>query len=328
MSEELLRVEHLSKGFSSGSSWALRRGPMLQAVDDVSFTVRRGETFGIVGESGCGKTTLGKCIVRLYRPEGGRMLYRSPQGEEKDLLALKGRESFAMRRAIQMVFQDPYASLNPMRNILDAFDEPLRIHGFGNRTQRRDIVAHALEKVNLQPDYMYRYPHEFSGGQRQRICIARALAMQPELIVCDEPVSALDVSIQAQILNLMKELQQELGLSYLFMAHDLSVVQYMSDRIAVMYLGQIVETAEAAELYRSRRHPYTQALLNAVPVPVLGRRCQQTVLHGDVPSPLAPPSGCRFHPRCEHCTERCTREAPVLHDVGGGHLVACHLCEK
>ncbi len=328
MNDELLRVEHLSKRFATGSSWQIKKAPALQAVQDVSFSVRRGETFGIVGESGCGKTTLGKCIVRLHTPEAGRMVYCEEDGAEKDLLAIKGKESFAMRRRVQMVFQDPYASLNPMRNILDAFDEPLRIHGFGDKEQRREIVARMLEKVNLQPDYMYRYPHEFSGGQRQRICIAKALAMDPELIVCDEPVSALDVSIQAQILNLMRQLQKELGLSYLFIAHDLSVVQYMSDRIAVMYLGQIVELADADELYAQRLHPYTQALLSAVPVPVLGQRSQRIVLGGDVPSPLAPPSGCRFHPRCAHCTQRCREEAPALRDVGGGHQVACHLYDE
>lgn len=323
MSEELLRVEHLSKGFSSGSSWALRRGPMLQAVDDVSFTVRRGETFGIVGESGCGKTTLGKCIVRLYRPEGGRMLYRAPQGEEKDLLALKGRESFAMRRAIQMVFQDPYASLNPMRNILDAFDEPLRIHGFGNRAQRRDIVAHALEKVNLQPDYMYRYPHEFSGGQRQRIGVARALALDPKLVVCDEPVSALDVSIQAQILNLMRELQRKYQLTYIFISHNLSVVKHICDRIAVMYLGNIVEIAPKKELFDNPLHPYTKALLGAIPIPDPDIPAMQDMLEGDVPSPINPPKGCCFHTRCHGCCEECTAQKPKLVNVGNDHWVAC-----
>jgi len=332
MAEELLKIENLSKSFATGSSWALKRSPVLHAVENISFTVRRGETFGVVGESGCGKTTLGKCIVRLHAPETGKMICCTPEGEQKDLLSLNKKDSFAMRRNIQMIFQDPYASLNPMRNILDAFDEPLRIHGLGNKEQRRELVAQMMKKVNLQPDYMYRYPHEFSGGQRQRICIVKALAMKPELIVCDEPVSALDVSIQAQILNLMKELQAELGLAYLFIAHDLSVVQYMSNRIAVMYLGQIVELADSEELYHNRLHPYTRALLDTVPVPVVSPEGQKladkAVLHGDVPSPLDPPKGCRFHPRCAMCTPKCKEQAPELRNVGNGHMVACHLVDS
>jgi len=228
-----------------------------------------------------------------------------------------------------MIFQDPYASLNPRKNILEAFDEPLRIHGFGDKKKRLAIASGMLEAVNLQPEYLYRYPHEFSGGQRQRICIARALALNPELIVCDEPVSALDVSIQAQILNLMRDLQEEYGLTYLFIAHDLSVVQYMSDNVAVMYLGKIVEIADSASLYSLQAHPYTRALMSAIPIPEYGARRDYTPLGGDVPSPVNPPSGCRFHPRCEFCKDICRVEEPPLKPIGGGnHLVACHLTEK
>ncbi len=325
MIDELLIAQSLIKYYRTGTGWSEKKARPVKAVDGVSFTLYRGETLGIVGESGCGKTTLGKCIVRLLDPDEGKLWFNR-DGETCNILMLNKKDGFDMRRRIQMVFQDPYGSLNPRLNILGAFDEQLRIHGFGDRAKRREIVAQALERVNLQPDYMYRYPHEFSGGQRQRICIARALAMSPELIVCDEPVSALDVSVQAQILNLMKDLQKELGLSYIFIAHDLSVVQYMSDRIAVMYLGKIVETASADELYERKLHPYTQALLSAVPVPVYGAKKERIILKGDVPSPLAPPNGCRFHPRCAHCREICRQVEPELREIGTtGHRVACHL---
>ena len=321
--EKLLIVENVSKEYKSRKK---EKGVNLtvKAVDDVSFYVKKGETFGIVGESGCGKTTLGKCIVRLHPPTAGKMLYEV-DGEMKDLLTLSKKDSFRMRQKVQIVFQDPYASLNPMHNILEAFDEPLRIHGFGDKEKRKEIVAEMLRAVNLQPEYMYRYPHEFSGGQRQRICIAKALAMQPDLIVCDEPVSALDVSIQAQLLNLMKDLQKQYGLSYVFIAHDLSVVQYMSDRIAVMYLGKIVEMGTAEELYSNSCHPYTKALLSAVPTPVFGQKKERIVLPGDIPSPLNPPTGCRFHTRCEHCTEKCKQVEPKLTLLDGEHMIACHM---
>ncbi len=325
--EKLLIAEHVSKEYVSRKK--LKGKPLtVKAVDDVSFYVTKGETFGIVGESGCGKTTLGKCIVRLHAPTKGKLLYQV-DGRMTNLLDLPRKLSFALRRNIQIVFQDPYASLNPMHNILEAFDEPLRIHGFGNAEERRAIVAEMLERVNLQPDYMYRYPNEFSGGQRQRICIAKALALKPDLIICDEPVSALDVSIQAQILNLMRKLQRELGLTYIFIAHDLSVVQYMSDRIAVMYLGKIVETGESQELYVNSLHPYTKALLSAVPTPVYGQKKQRIVLPGDIPSPMNPPSGCRFHARCSQCMDICRRVEPQLTACGNGeHMVACHLFQK
>ena len=232
-----------------------------------------------------------------------------------------------MRRRIQMVFQDPYASLNPMKNIWTTFDEPLRIHGFGNKEKRMEIASRMMEAVNLQPEYLFRYPHEFSGGQRQRICIARALALNPEIIVCDEPVSALDVSIQAQIMNLMKKLQKEFGLTYIFIAHDISVVEYMSTRVAVMYLGKVVETAPAKSFSTKCLHPYAQALMSAVPIPELDVKKEEIILSGDVPSPIRPPQGCRFHPRCPYCTERCRQEEPQLRPIGNGteHQAACHL---
>ena len=303
----------------------------VRAVDDVSLRVHEGETLGIVGESGCGKTTLGKCLVRLHKPSGGELRIRFEDIGLTDLFSLGQADSFKARRRVQMVFQDPYSSLNPMKNILTAFDEPLKIHGFGDKATRREIIAEALRTVNLQPDYMYRYPHEFSGGQRQRICIAKALALKPEVVVCDEPVSALDVSIQAQILNLMKSLQKMLNLTYVFIAHDLSVVEYMSDRVAVMYLGKVVELADAEELYSNRAHPYTEALLSAVPIPVLGARKDRILLKGDVPSPFNPPSGCRFHPRCSKIIKNsniCSEVEPVLKPIGeaGKHFTACHLC--
>ena len=330
MIDELLVAQSLIKYYKTGRGWGwnAQKAKPVKAVDGVSFTVLRGETFGVVGESGCGKTTLGKCIVRLLEPDEGKLFFNGGDIDTVNLLALDKEQSFAMRRRIQMIFQDPYGSLNPRLNILNSFDEPLRVHGLGSREQRREKTAEMLEAVNLQADYMYRYPHEFSGGQRQRICIARALAMQPQLIVCDEPVSALDVSIQAQILNLMKKLQKQFELSYIFIAHDLSVVQYMSDHIAVMYLGKIVETAPANELCERRLHPYTQALLSAVPVPEYGRASERKALTGDVPSPIDPPMGCRFHPRCEHCMEICREMEPELKKVSGagaGHRVACHL---
>ena len=321
----LLVVENLTMEFHSPRRFLEKRKPSVKAVNNVSFEVKEGETFGLVGESGCGKTTLGKCIVRLLKPTSGKIFYND-DGEMKDLLRLPKKESQAMRKKIRIVFQDPYASLNPQHTILEAFDEPMRVHGVGgSKEQRRELIAQALERVNLQPDYIYRYPHEFSGGQRQRICVAKALVLEPKLIVCDEPVSALDVSIQAQLLNLMKDLQNDLGITFVFIAHDLSVVQYMSDRIGVMYLGNMVELADSDELYNNTMHPYTEALLSAVPVPVYNAQKERIILEGDVPSPMNPPSGCPFHPRCSKCMEICKQEKPVLEQKRDGHYVACHL---
>lgn len=330
MNQHLLEIEHLKMYFPVTKGFFQRVVGHVHAVDDVSLYVEKGETLGIVGESGCGKTTLGKCIVRLNKPTDGRMLLTGEDGEQKDLMKLDKAEGFTAKRRIQMVFQDPYASLNPMKNILTAFDEPLKIHGFGNRKERLQIASKAMVDVNLQPEYLYRYPHEFSGGQRQRICIAKALALKPELIVCDEPVSALDVSIQAQIMNLMKHLQKEYGLTYIFIAHDLSVVEYMSTRIAVMYLGKVMETAPAKGFSDICLHPYSQALLSAVPIPDIDVSREEILLTGDVPSPIHPPEGCRFNPRCRFCTERCRKEVPELKVLKDdpNHMVACHMIEE
>ena len=328
--QELMRVEHLKKYYPISRGALKKTVGYVKAVDDVSFSIYKGETLGLVGESGCGKSTLGKCIVRLPIPTEGKIFLNEQEIGMKNVLSLDKRESFSARRRVQMVFQDPYASLNPRMNIYHAFDEPMRIHGIGDRRERKEKIARALETVNLQPDYMYRYPHEFSGGQRQRICIAKALALNPEMMVCDEPVSALDVSIQAQLMNLMRKLQREFQLTYIFIAHDLSVVQYMSDRVAVMYLGKIVELADSGELYRRQVHPYTRALLSAVPSPVLQERRGRIILKGDVPSPANPPAGCRFHTRCEQCREICTRREPELKPLKTDekHLVACHFAEQ
>jgi len=326
----ILEVTNLKKYYpiSAGLLAGGKKGAV-KAVDDVSLNVYEGETLGIVGESGCGKTTFGKCLVRLHKLTGGHMNINIDD-EMVDLTALNKKDSFRTRRRVQMVFQDPFSSFNPVKTIINTFDEPLRIHGFGDKNQRKEIIAEALKTVNLQADYMYRYPHEFSGGQRQRICIARALSLDPQVIVCDEPVSALDVSIQAQILNLMKDLQVERNLTYVFIAHDLSVVQYMSDRIAVMYLGKVVELADAEGLYNNSTHPYTEALLSAVPVPIIGAKRDRIILTGDVPSPINPPSGCPFHPRCPKAIDICSVEAPEFRGLNGDedHLVACHLADN
>ena len=327
--EKILVVDHLTMEYQSQRRLFSKPEPSVKAVNDVSLYVNKGETFGIVGESGCGKTTLGKCIVRLLTPSKGEIWYQDGENK-KDLLHLDKNDSFSLRKKVQIVFQDPYASLNPMHNILEAFDEPMRVHGIGGDAEnRKELIADALRSVNLQPEYMYRYPHEFSGGQRQRICIAKALVMKPEIIICDEPVSALDVSIQAQILNLMRDLQKKYNLTYIFIAHDLSVVQYVSDRIAVMYLGNVVELADAEELYEKPMHPYTEALLSAIPTPVYNAHKDRIILNGDVPSPLNPPMGCPFHPRCAKCMQICKEKKPELCKEGeSGHLVACHLYAK
>ena len=302
----------------------------IHAVDHVSLQLKKGETLGLVGESGCGKTSLGKCVVRLQNPTGGEISYYSEDGTKLDMLSMNPKEILMMRKKIQMVFQDPYSAMDPSKTILDSFEEPMKLHGYKNREERIAIIEELFRAVNLQPEYMYRYPTEFSGGQRQRICIARALCINPEIIVLDEPVSALDVSIQAQVLNLLKDLQEKRNLTYIFIAHDLSVVEYMSDRIAVMYLGNILELANAETLYTQHKHPYTEALLSAVPIPIRHRNKSRIILKGDVPSPANPPSGCPFHPRCNYCKDICKAEKPRLLPLKSDptHMVACHFAEE
>ncbi len=321
--EVLLRVEHVKKYFPIRSGILVQREiARVHAVDDVSFDLRAGETLGLVGESGCGKSTLARCIARLYDVTSGSLVF-----EGSDISAYSRRQLRPVRRELQMVFQDPYASLNPRKRVGAIISDPLRIHHAGSRAQISKRVQELLELVGLSPEHINRYPHEFSGGQRQRIGVARALALKPKLVIADEPVSALDVSIRAQVINLLDDLQDELGLTYIFIAHDLGVVRHVSDRIAVMYLGKIVEISPAEELYERPVHPYTEALLSAVPIPDpdLSAERQQIVLEGDVPSPISPPSGCRFHPRCRYATEICQTEEPPLVQYGTlGHLAACH----
>ncbi len=311
--QELVQVRHLVKHFPVENS-----DDVVRAVDDITFDILAGETLGLVGESGCGKSTVGRCLLRLYEPTSGDVYF-----ENKNLVGLPNREMQALRREMQIIFQDPYASLNPRLTILSIVSEPLKIHGIGNKTERKDKVADLLKKVGLDPNYMHRYPHEFSGGQRQRLGIARALALNPKLIIADEPVSALDVSVQAQVVNLLQDLQQEFGLTYLFISHGLAVVEHISQRVAVMYLGKIVEIAEAKELYENPLHPYTKALLSAIPVPDPKHKRERIVLQGDVPTPINPPSGCRFRTRCPFAIEECALVVPELREITKGHTAAC-----
>ena len=322
--EEFLRVEHLKTYFPVYKGFLKRHVGDVKAVDDVSFSLGRGETLGVVGESGCGKTSLGKTLMMLAPRTAGEIQYNF-DGELKKVSEMSRSELFRLRENVSMVFQDPYSSLNPQKKISEAFDEPMRVHNLGDRAKRRQRMEELMRMVNLDVKYLDRYPHEFSGGQRQRIAIARALCINPRLVICDEPVSALDVSIQAQVLNLMRDIQRELGLTYIFIAHDLSVVYYMSDRIAVMYLGRIVELAEPEELYERPLHPYTEALLSAVPIAKLNAKKDRIVLEGDVPSPINKPKGCAFCNRCRYATDKCREIEPNLCDTGNGHLVACHL---
>ena len=320
----LVRVENLTKHFPITQGIVVQRQiGAVRAVDNVSFDIREGETLGLVGESGCGKSTTGRTILQLYRPTSGKVYY-----QDQDLTTLKGEDLRRMRRFMQIIFQDPYASLNPRLTVGDIIGEPLEVHRVEkSKKKRQERVQELLHLVGLNPYFINRYPHEFSGGQRQRIGVARALALQPKFIICDEPISALDVSIQAQVVNLLEKLQDEFGLTYLFIAHDLSMVRYISDRTAVMYLGKIVELAEREELYSHPLHPYTQALLSAVPVPdpVVEQTRQRIILTGDVPSPVHPPSGCNFHPRCPVAQQVCREEEPVWREVSPSHWVACHL---
>ncbi|WP_395019858.1 ABC transporter ATP-binding protein [Dongia sp.] len=317
----LLKARNVSKQFRVGNSILPGGNTIVHAVDDVSLDVYRGETVGLVGESGCGKSTLGRCLVRLYEISAGKIEF-----EGIDISTAKTGALRPIRQRMQMVFQDPYSSLNPRRRVADLLAEPLKVHGRRSRAEIKERVAELMRLVELLPDHLNRFPHEFSGGQRQRIGIARAIALEPSLVVADEPVSALDVSIQAQIVNLFADLQERLGLTYVFIAHDLSVVRQVSTRTAVMYLGSIVESGPTEEIFKSPRHPYSEALISAVPSADLDRtsRRERIVLQGDVPSPINPPSGCRFHPRCRYATERCKLERPKLAEIEPGRLVACH----
>src|SRR5512137_1466239 len=316
--QNLIQVDNLVKYFPVRAGFLQKVVAYVQAVDNVSFAVREGETLGLVGESGCGKTTVGRTMLRLIEPTSGAVAY---QGQ--DILKLKGRELKEMRRNMQIIFQDPYASLDPRMPIGESVMEGLNIHNIGTHRERFEIMIETLRKVGLEDYHARRYPHEFSGGQRQRIGIARALALRPKFIVCDEPVSALDVSIQSQVLNILKDLQQEFGLTYLFIAHNLSVVEHVSDRVAVMYLGKAVELADRYALFSDPLHPYTQALMSAIPIPKVHVERKRTILKGDVPSPLNPPSGCRFHPRCPIAVPHCAEEEPPFIEVRPRHWAAC-----
>ena len=326
--EKIFQIKNLQMWFPIKKGFLKKTVGHVKAVDDVSLDVYKGETLGIVGESGCGKSTFGKPIMMLNTPTGGEVQFNYG-GQFKDITKFTSQELFQFRKKVQMVFQDPYSALNPLKKIYTAFEEPLKVHGVNSKEEREKIMQDVLKMVNIQPDYLLRYPHEFSGGQRQRLCIARALEVRPEVLICDEPVSALDVSIQAQVLNLMKKIQKDLNLTYLFIAHDLSVVQYMSNRIVVMYLGKIVEIADSRALYDEPLHPYTRALLSAIPVPQIHQEKKRIVLQGEVPSPINKPSGCAFHPRCPHCTEKCKQVDPTLiRHNDSEHMVACHLYDK
>jgi oligopeptide transport system ATP-binding protein len=317
----LLSARGLTKHFAIKGGVFAREVHRIHAVDGVSFDIAAGETLGLVGESGCGKSTTGRCILRLIEPSSGEVWFQGQDVTKLDADALRG-----LRRDMQIIFQDPFASLNPRHTVGGIIGEALIIHGLSKtRAELDDRVVQLLETVGLQPDHRHRFPHEFSGGQRQRIGIARALAVEPKLIICDEPVSALDVSIQAQVINLLEDLQEKFGLTYLFIAHDLSVVEHISDRVAVMYLGRVVEIAPSRELYDNPRHPYTEALLSAVPIPDPLVKRKRIVLQGDVPNPIRPPSGCRFHTRCPIAEARCSQEVPELEQSSDGHWVACHL---
>jgi peptide/nickel transport system ATP-binding protein/oligopeptide transport system ATP-binding protein len=322
--QDLVQVKNLVKYFPVRAGLLQRVVNWVKAVDDVSFTVRRGETLGLVGESGCGKTTVGRSLLRLIEPSSGSMYF-----DNKDVIKLRGHELKMVRRDMQIIFQDPYASLDPRVPIGESVMEGLHIHNIGSPKERFDMMIDTLKKVGLEDYHARRYPHEFSGGQRQRIGIARALALRPKFIVCDEPVSALDVSIQSQVLNILRDLQTEFGLTYLFIAHNLSVVEHISDRVAVMYLGKIVEVTTRDELYRQPLHPYTQALMSSIPVADPKLKRKRVILKGDVPSPLNPPGGCRFHPRCPIAQlPICSEKEPELRELKPGHLTACHFSEN
>jgi peptide/nickel transport system ATP-binding protein len=326
--QPLLRVSGLQKLFPIRKGFLKRTVGHVRAVDGVNFHIDEGETLGLVGESGCGKTTTARCILRAIEPTAGEVFMRVADGSVVEVGKLRRAELRALRREMQMVFQDPFTSLNPRMTLLDLVGEPLLVHGLRSRREREERVADLLRRVGLRPEYMRRFPHAFSGGERQRIGIARALALHPRLVVADEPVSALDVSVQAQILNLLLDLQSELRLTYLFVAHDLSVVRHISNRVAVMYVGRMVELAETEELFSRPKHPYTAALLSAVPEPDPRMRSERIVLQGEVANPAAPPGGCYFHPRCPHAIEVCRTQAPAWQELSPGHFVGCHRAEE
>ena len=317
--EHLLEVRHLKKYFPVGKSFFKKNTRYLRAVDDISFCLDAGKTVGIVGESGCGKTTMGRTVLRLYDVTDGEILF-----EGKDIAHVKGAALRKLRPNFQMIFQDPYSSLSPRLPVGEIIGEAVRVHRIVPKAEYRDYIIDVMKKCGLQPHYFERYPHEFSGGQRQRICIAKALALKPKLVICDEPVSALDVSIQAQVINLFKDLQEQDNLAYIFISHDLSVVEHISDQVGVMYLGSMVEFADKEDLFENPMHPYTQALFSAVPVPDPDVKMNRIILEGDIPSPANPPKGCKFHTRCRECMDVCKEVAPVFRDYGNGHFVACH----
>jgi oligopeptide transport system ATP-binding protein len=321
----LIEVKNLKKYFPIKKGLINKTVSYVKAVDDVSFEIKRGETLGLVGESGCGKTTTGRTIIKLYEPTDGQIIY-----DGVDIAKFSPKQKAEYRKIMQMIFQDPYASLDARMTVGDIIGEAIDIHKLMTGKERRDRIHYLLERVGLNSEHANRYPHEFSGGQRQRIGIARALAVQPDFIICDEPISALDVSIQAQVVNMLEDLQNEMGLTYLFIAHDLSMVKHISNRVGVMYLGKLVEIAESNELYTHPTHPYTQALLSAIPVPDPDESAakKRIVLEGEIPSPIDPPPGCRFKGRCRYATAKCAEIDPELKDIGGGHMVACHLYDK
>lgn len=319
-SDNLLVVQNLKKYYPINTSVLGRAKSFVKAVDDVSFVIKRGTTMGLVGESGCGKTTVGRTILRLHNVTDGTVMFKG-----RDLSKIPRRELRALRPHMQMIFQDPYSSLSPRMPIGEIIGEAVRTHGIVPKSQYQSYIRRVMRDCGLQPQYFYRYPHEFSGGQRQRICIARAVALNPEFIICDEPVSALDVSIQAQIINLMKDLQSRFGYTYLFISHDLSVVEHISDTIGVMYLGNLVETGDKAKIFANPMHPYTKALLSAVPQPDPDHKMHRVILKGDIPSPANPPSGCKFRTRCQYCMDVCAEKAPQFKEYEPGHMLACHL---
>ncbi len=322
MNNKMIEVKGLKKHFDITNSIFAKDRKIVKAVDGVDFFINKGETFGMVGESGCGKSTVGRTILRLYKPTAGEILL-----DGEDISQLNKRQLLPYRKDMQMIFQDPYASLNARMTVKDIVGEPLDIHGLAKGQEREDRIHYLLQRVGLNRDHASRYPHEFSGGQRQRIGIARALAVDPKFIICDEPISALDVSIQAQVVNMLADLQEEFGLTYLFIAHDLSMVRYISDRVGVMYLGNLAEVAETEELYNNPLHPYTQALLSAIPLPnpEVAKANKRIKLEGEVPSPINPPAGCKFRTRCPYAVEECAKKDPQMREVKPGHFVACHI---